>query len=321
MYREQVIAEGLHPPACHSATIEELENQVLFAVWYAGSYEGARDTVLMSSRYRAGAWERSQVLLSMPGLPLGNPVLDRIGSELVLYFVILYGDWWTESRVARIVSKDNGYTWSQPTLVHEQKGLMLRTKPLHLGNGTILLPVYDEINWSPLILRSTDAGQTWGLYGDTTARGKCIQPTLLELPDNSVLMLTRSNRGKIFMSRSFNGGQSWTASQPTDLNNPNSGIDAVIDNLGRLILSYNPQEQGRTRLALSSSTDWGQTWGQPRIVIEGPGEYSYPTIMQGSTGRYHLVFTRNREAIHHIEFDENWALTRDERRGEKLAEG
>lgn len=314
MYREQVIAEGLRPPACHSATIEELENHELFAVWYAGSFEGAKDTILMSSRYKFGSWERSQVLVSIPGLPLGNPVLGYTNGELVLYFVILYGDWWTESRVARIASKDNGYTWSQPVLVHEQKGLMLRTKPLHLENGLVLLPVYDEINWSPLILRSIDEGQTWELYGDTTARGKCIQPTLVELSDKSVLMLTRSNRGKIYMSRSFNKGESWTASQPTGLNNPNSGIDVVSDNSGRLILSHNPQEKGRTILALSSSTDWGQTWEQPRIIIQGPGEYSYPTIMRGSTGRYHLVFTRNREAIHHIEFDQDWVLTRDERR-------
>jgi predicted neuraminidase len=314
MYREQVIAEGLHPPACHSATIEELENHELFAVWYAGSFEGAKDTILMSSRYKFGSWERPQVLVFIPGLPLGNPVLDYTNGELVLYFVILYGDWWTESRVARIASKDNGYTWSQPVLVHEQKGLMLRTKPLHLEDGLVLLPVYDEINWSPLILRSTDEGQTWELYGDTTARGKCIQPTLVELPDKSVLMLTRSNLGKIYMSRSFNKGESWTASQPTELNNPNSGIDVVSDLSGRLILSYNPREKGRTILALSLSTDWGDTWEQPQIVIQGPGEYSYPTIMRGSTGRYHLVFTRNREAIHHIEFDQDWVLTRDERR-------
>lgn len=310
MYQEQVVAERLQPPACHSATIEELENGELFSVWYAGSYEGAEDTVLMSSKRSSdGVWGRPSVLVSIPGLPLGNPVLDRVGKQLVLYFVILYGDWWTKARLAMIESRDDGLTWSAPEHIHPTKGLMLRTKPLHLRSGTLLLPVYDEIHWSPLVLRSEDKGQTWDLFGDTTARGKCIQPSLVQLPDDSVLMYSRSNQGKIYLSRSFNDGQSWTAAQPTELHNPNSGIDVVFGNQGAVLLSYNPLEHGRTELAISISIDRGETWQPPQVVMKGPGEYSYPTIMQASSGRYHLVFTRNREAIIHIEFDQDWVLT------------
>ena len=311
MYREQVVAEKLQPPSCHSATIEELENGELIAAWYSGSYEGAEDTILMSSRRTLdGNWTRPSELLNMPSLPLGNPVLDRNCNQLVLYFVILYGDWWTEARLAKIESRDNGYTWSAPQGVHPQKGLMVRTKPLHLNSGVLLLPVYDEIQWSPLVLRSEDNGKCWNLYGDTTVRGKSIQPSLVQLSDDSVLMFTRSNKRRIYLSRSFNDGLSWTASQPTELPNPNSGIDVVKGKEGYLILSYNPLEHGRTILALSVSQDEGQTWQPPKVVMKGPGEYSYPTLLQASSGRYHLVFTRNREAIFHIEFDQDWVLAR-----------
>ena len=62
----------------------------------------------------------------------------------------------------------------------------------------------------------------WQLYGDTTARRKTIQPAIVELADGTLLMYSRSVKGSIYAARSFNGGFSWTASQPTPLPNPNS---------------------------------------------------------------------------------------------------
>lgn len=298
------MAQELHPPACHSATIEELPNGGLLVVWYSGSFEGSEDTVLMASRRSVnGSWEAPRVILDLPGLPVGNPVLDGDSAGLTLYFVIVYGNWWTQAKLACMHSYDGGVTWTQPKLLCDEPGLMLRTKPLRLNTGTWLLPIYSEINWSPLILRSTNQGGAWSKYGDTTAQGKAIQPTLAELPDGVVLMYTRTNRGRIFESRSFNDGQSWTASQPLPLPNPNSGIDMVRVASGEIVLAYNPLDQGRTRLAVALSKDSGQTWLPPQTVTEGTGEFSYPTILRGSSDRLHLVYSHNRTAIVYCEFD------------------
>ena len=311
IFREQVIAKDLMPPMCHSATIEEWEEGELYAVWYAGSFEGAPDTILMGSRRGAdGAWSQPKVVQSLPGLPLGNPVLDKDGHDLILYFVVLYGDWWTDSKIVRSLSKDGGQTWSQFEFVSLEKGLMLRTKPLRLPTGTLLLPIYDEINWAPLVLRSTDSGKSWARYGDTTSRGKAIQPALCQLHDGSVLMLMRTNQGQIYYSRSFNDGLSWIAAKPMNLLNPNSGIDLINAGPGQLVLVHNPLKQGRTELAVSLSTEEGDVWGSTRTLVGGSGEYSYPTVIQNSNGLIQLVYTKNREAIIFCEFDLEWAAAR-----------
>ncbi len=307
MFREQVVAKELFPPMCHSATVEELEHGELYVVWYSGSFEGAPDTILMASKRNVdGIWSPPKVIQSLPGLPLGNPVLDKDGQDLVLYFVVLYGDWWTESKIVRSISKDGGQTWSHLEFVSLEKGLMLRTKPLRLHTGTLLLPIYDENNWTSLVLRSTDNGVSWGKYGDTTSRGKAIQPTLCQTQNGSVLMYMRSNKGQIYYSRSFNDGLSWIAAQPTDLLNPNSGIDLIKCDLGDLVLVYNPLLQGRAELAVSLSVDEGKTWEFTRVIAKGLGEYSYPTVIHNSNGLIQLVYTRNREAIIFCEFDRAW---------------
>ncbi|MHB1627631.1 MAG: sialidase family protein [Bacilli bacterium] len=304
MFRKQVIAQNLHPPMCHAATVEELNRGELLAVWYSGSFEGSKDSVLMSSRRDSdGVWQTPRVILDLPELPVGNPVLDHGPQGLTLYFVILYGTWWTEAKLARMHSVDGGRTWTHPELLRNEPGLMLRTKPLRLNTGTCLLPVYSEIDWSPLVLRSIDQGDSWSMCGDTTARGRAIQPALAELSNGAVLMYTRTNQGQIFASRSYNDGQSWTASQPVSLPNPNSGIDMLRVRSGGIVLAYNPTVQGRNNLSVSLSENEGETWGAPRTVAEGTGEFSYPTVIEDSSGHVHMVYTEHRMQIVHCEFD------------------
>lgn len=300
------------PPMVHSPTLCVLPERELFAVWYAGSYEGAADTVLVCARRStAGDWSRPVLLLSLPGLALGNPVLYIEQEVVYLYFVILYGSWWTEARLACIESKDGGHTWSTPELLRPEPGLMIRTPPIRLHTGTLLLPAYDEQTWAPLVLRQEAGSSGWQLLGDTTARGKAIQPALTELSDGSILMYSRSNRGHIFASWSFNDGRSWTASQPTLLPNPNSGIALAAAPGDLLVLVYNPDERGRERLGVSTSADLGKTWTQPRLLASGRGEFSYPTLLATRDGLFHTVFTRHRANIVYTAFDLAWATNQE----------
>ncbi|MCL6454620.1 MAG: exo-alpha-sialidase [Alicyclobacillus sp.] len=305
----RLYAETLSPPASHSATLAELPGGTLYCVWYSGSYEGSADTVLYaSSRSAAGEWSTPRVIIDLPGLPVGNPVLwyNERDALLHLYFVILYGNWWTESRLAVVTSADGGTTWSSPKLLLEEKGLMPRTPLLTLSDGTLLFPIYSETMWAPLVLRSVDNGRTWGIIGDTTARGVAIQPSLAPLPDGRVLMLSRTNRGRIYRSTSTNGGRSWTASQPLAEPNPNSSIDVIAIHFegrdGHMMI-HNPTTMGRGLLTLSVSWDGGQTWSGRTTVYKGDGEYSYPTMIPASDGGAHLVFTEDRVFIRYLYID------------------
>lgn len=308
MYDEVVqVASTLLPPACHAPTLCELPDGGLLLAWYAGSYEGAADTVLACARRTvSGEWAASQLVLDLAGLPVGNPVLWCEGEVVTLFFVIVYGSWWTDAKLASMCSYDGGATWSSPHLLRTENGLMSRSAPIRLRTGTLLLPIYDERTWTPLILRQ-ETGAAWELVGDTTARGKAIQPALALLPDDSVLMLSRTNQGSVFQSWSFNDGRSWTASQPTSLPNPNSSIALTCLPDGGLLLVYNPDTTGRERLAVARSDDYGRNWCAPTLLAKGRGEYSYPyMIISRSGAQVHLVFTEHRIRFRYVPLDATW---------------
>ena len=85
----------------------------------------------------------------------------------------------------------------------------------------------------------------------------------------------------------------------TSLPNPNSGIDATGLKDGRIVLIYNHTERGRTPLNAAVSRDGGITWNMFEILESTPGEFSYPAVIQASTGDIHVTYTWNRIKIKH----------------------
>lgn len=327
-HRHELFSD-LTPQSVHCATLTELDApDRLLAACYAFSYETAPDSRIMASTWDGQTWSASRTIVDLPGIAAGNPVLftGRDGT-VHLFFALLYGQEWTDARVTHMRSTDGGTTWGPMTTLHPMKGLMTKTRPLQLAHR-LLLPVYDESTWCSHVLvvegaltdgaprdgavmdgaltESALAG--WQLYGDTTARRKTIQPAIVELADGTLLMYSRSVKGSIYAARSFNGGFTWTASQPTPLPNPNSGIDLLKLRSGRLLLVYNPTAEGREQLALAVSEDEGSTWSAAVLLEDGVGEFSYPYVIQASDGRIHLLYTAQRVAITNLVFDETWLL-------------
>ena len=85
----------------------------------------------------------------------------------------------------------------------------------------------------------------------------------------------------------------------TALPNPSAGIDAVRLADGRFLLVYNPTASGRSRLEVAVSRD-GRSWRSTAVLEDGPGEYSYPAIVQARDGRVHVTYTWRRERIKHV---------------------
>jgi predicted neuraminidase len=56
----------------------------------------------------------------------------------------------------------------------------------------------------------------------------------------------------------------------------------------------------RTPLSLVVSDDEGRSWRRARDLETAPGEYSYPAIIQASTGTLHVTYTHRRTAIRHV---------------------
>jgi predicted neuraminidase len=82
--------------------------------------------------------------------------------------------------------------------------------------------------------------------------------------------------------------------------NPNSGIDAVTLQDGRILLVYNHTTKGRTPLNLAVSRD-GEQFRMFQTLESDPGEYSYPALIQGRDGNPQLTYTWNQKRIRYCQ--------------------
>ncbi|UCD27715.1 MAG: exo-alpha-sialidase, partial [Planctomycetota bacterium] len=151
-------------------------------------------------------------------------------------------------------------------------------------------------------------GRSWSKHGPINVPGipfGIIQPTVFETSDGKLRFLCRATRqiGKICSSTSTDGGHTWSPAQPIDLPNPNSGIDAVRLNDGRILLVYNHTLTARSPLNVAISRDHGESFKTALELETAPGEYSYPAVIQTTDGRVHATYTWKREKIKHVSFD------------------
>jgi hypothetical protein len=137
-------------------------------------------------------------------------------------------------------------------------------------------------------------------------------------------MVFRTSIGRIYQSRSKDGGVTWSAAVPlADLPNPNSKVDLLQINPGReLVLVYNNHAKPRTKVAVGHqhardltaggcrkcrtfltvavSTDGGVQWREVATVESQVAEtlrMHYPTLMQRGCEVYVAYSRFHKEAV------------------------
>lgn len=308
----------------HCATLTVLPDDALLAAWYAGSREGADDVAILSAHGRGEGWSEPQAIVQIPGHSVGQPVfLPRANGEVWLFYGIIGGleersalrraadslypaIGWRRAQPFWQRSPDGGITWGGPQQVMDYPGLMFRSHPLLLP-GRILLPVYDENTWQSRMLVSDDEGTTWRLTQPISTPPGNIQPCLALLSAGRLLAYLRTGGpgGWIWRTTSMDAGETWETPAPTSLPNPNSGLDLLRLQSGKLALAYNPSSHRRTPLCAALSGE-DEGWQAVRTLEQGPGEYSYPALAQQADGTIHLVYTYQRQHIQHARFNEAW---------------
>ena len=292
--------------SCHASTLVELEGGDILAAWFGGTREGNADVGIWTSRRSNGKWSEPVEVAQEPEVACYNPVLFRNpdGSLWLSYKFGPSPQTWTG---AVRTSPDEGSTWSPVRYLPAGLYGPIKNKPLVLSDGTILAGTSVESHraWTCWVERSEDNGQTWTRHGPIVvpkvAKG-IIQPTLVPLADGRIRMFVRSTRriGRICYADSSDEGRTWTEARPTDLPNPNAGIDAVALKDGRIVLVYNHSKTGRSPLNVAVSKDGGDTWNSFLRLESEPGEYSYPAVIQTSDGDVHATYTWRRKRIKHV---------------------
>jgi predicted neuraminidase len=292
--------------SAHASTLA-LTPAGLVAAWFAGPHEGHAEVAIWLAREAEGRWlEPAPVAIGIDRtgrrLPCWNPVLwqARAGGPLLLFYKVGPSPraWW--GMLTR--SGDHGRTWSPPERLPDRILGPVKNKPVELPDGTLLCPSSTEHRgWRCHLERTPDLGRTWERLPALKApwRFGAIQPGILVWPDDRLQLLCRSRHGVLAEAWSGDAGRSWTRLRPTGLPNPDSGIDALVLEDGRGLLVYNDARTARTPLRLALSED-GRRW-QPALVLEdGPGEFSYPAVIQGRDRRLHISWTWNRRRIRYL---------------------
>jgi predicted neuraminidase len=313
----RLIVEKMPTASCHASTIVEVQPGQFLAAWFGGSGEGRPDVAIWASRREGGHWHKPSELVRELNIATFNPVLFHSADGL-LWLYYKFGpdpERWT---AGRCYSNDTGRTWSQ--IEHLPAGLYgpIRGKPLLLEDGTIVsgTSVESYQSWACWVERSTDNGRSWTKHGPVRLTRTLpsaatvgpeshgiIQPVIVSMGGNWLRLYARATRdiGRICVSDSQDRGVTWSEARPTELPNPNSGIDAARLRDGRLVLVYNHTTSGRSPLNLAVSRS-GDEWNTFHALETLPGEYSYPAIVQGTDGDLHITYTWNRKNIKYVQW-------------------
>jgi predicted neuraminidase len=313
-------------PYKHPAAITAFDNGDLYLVYYGGAGEYATDTSVYGSRLRKGEtkWTAPQVIAHDPLRSTGNGVVWQAPDGVVWFFyVVRFGETWSESRIQVKLSHDRAETWSDASLLDLRAGMMVRCHPSALTGGDYLLPIYHETGHDPevvgaesasLFLRYNKGTKTWTSTGEIHSRIGNIQPAVVEVDQQHLIAYARRGGdynprkdGFLVRSESRDGGRTWTSGVDSEFPNPNSAVEFLRLKSGNLLLIYNDHMNRRTPLTAALSTDRGKTWAYKKNIAEGANDFAYPSAVATADGAVHIVYTSNgRKVIHHAIINEDW---------------
>lgn len=309
-------------PQCHASTIEDTPSG-LVAAWFGGKHEKAGDVGIWVSRHEDGGWsppvEVADGVQRGRDYPCWNPVLFRPkDGPLILFYKVGPSprEWWG----VLITSVDGGESWSEPRKLGKNEKLgqgnpnlvgPVKNKPIQLPDGSILCGSSTEHDgWRVHfeMMRQNRHGGRWdvseviGPINKSSGKFDAIQPTILKHGDGTFQALCRTRQEVIACTWSQDGGHNWSSLQPTELPNPNAGIDGVTLENGKHLLVYNHTTFGRGILNVATSKH-GKEW-KPVLTLEKQrGEYSYPAVIQTRDGLVHITYTFRRRSVKHVVLD------------------
>ena len=197
----------------------------------------------------------------------------------------------------RMISKDNGHTWSNP---EKMKGLSHTPHgPILMNDGSLLqlgrtftaakLGTTEEGLTIISAWRSTDLGATWTCLcpsvpdtdGENSKPHMFHEPNAIQLPDGTLVGLVRYHGPDNAMRQtvSTDGGRTWTPMTKTPMRGLPPHLIRLAD--GRLVCVYGRRFRGPCYGEFAMiSDDGGKTWDAENEISLAPshsGDLGYPS--------------------------------------------
>lgn len=310
----------------HPAAFTELANGDLYLVYYGGAGEYETDTAIYGSRRtpNSNEWSRPIAIADTPGRSDGNAVVWQAPDGIVwLFYVVRYGETWSDSRIKFKQSADGARTWTDSDLLTWERGTMVRARPIALTNGDYLLPVYHETghdrervaqDTTSFFLRYVREKKAWVETNRVRSRLGNLQPSVVQIDDRYLVAYCRRGGGYggdpdgwLVRTESRDGGWTWSDGRDSAFPNPNAATDFIKLANGHLLLVFNDSHSDRMPLVAAVSTDRDQSYPHRRTLVDKPGDTAaYPMAVQTRDGKIHVVYTSDRRSVvNHAIFDES----------------
>jgi predicted neuraminidase len=302
----------------------------LLAFWYRAIYEGANDAQIMSASFDGSKWSKPTAItdserigrdIGLTVKSLANPVpFRRSANEIWLFVTTSRLSGWATSEILLMRSYDNGKTWGPAKRLFTSPfvniSMLTKSPPVLLSDGRIGLPAYAEFyNMFPVMLVLDESGRVIDRrrMGDGGQVG--IQPSIVVTGKTTAVALIRrlrtSSRRRALVSRTSDGGKTWSVPEPTNLPNPSGPLSAVRYDSSHILMAFNDDPRTESNVSLAISDLEGVRWRRvgPVAVVskQAPDNRAmYPYLIQSAPGQYDVVFSRSRDAIDHVRVSSSW---------------
>ncbi|MDO9418084.1 sialidase family protein [Pararhizobium sp.] len=255
--------EAFLPSPCvqnHAANLAFLPDGTLACVWFGGTMEGMGDISIYMSTLLPGSatWSQPQKMSDDPQRSEQNPVLFTAPSgDVWLIFTSQVSGNQDGAIIKKRVSVDGGQSFGPVAVLCDIPGTFVRQPPVVNGSGAWLLPVFrcigePGLRWSgdidtAAVLLSNDDGASWAMVEVPDSIGAVHMNIVAQQHGPLVALFRNRFAEQILRSVSHDEGLSWSAPEPTSLQNNNSSIQAVRLLNSRLAVVFNDSN------ALSSS--------------------------------------------------------------------
>ena len=302
----------------------------LLAFWYRAKYEGAADGEVISSAYDGTHWSPTTVVTNSGtvsrdiGLTIksvANPVpFRRSPDEIWLFFSVSRLSGWATSEILLMRSRDNGLTWGPAERLYASPFLnishLTKSSPVLLSGGRIGLPAYEQINRKfPVMLVLNESGRIVDRRRIGNGGEVGYQPSIVVTGRTTAIALIRRLRNsslkKVLVSRTSDGGQTWSIPVPTNLPNPCGALSAIRYDDGHILLAFNDDPEVEHDVSLAISDLQGKEWQRlgALVRVTSPTDKElvmYPYLIESQSGQFDLVYSRITKSINHIRVSSAW---------------
>jgi predicted neuraminidase len=329
----ETAAEVLTPPGermfVHGAAAIDIPGGIA-AFWYRAVYEGANNAELVSEHFDGTKWSGASVVTNSARVSsdigiriksLANPVpFRRSDNEIWLFFSVSRLSGWATCEIAFVRSFDNGKTWGPAQRLYASPFLnishLTKSTPILFSDGRIGLPVYQEmIQKFPVLLVLDGDGRVIDKRrmgnGGKVGFQPMIVPTSASTAIAFVRRLKRGKNNNVLLTRTDDGGRTWSRVAPIDLPNPGAPITAVRYDSNRILMAFNDDPKYESNITVAFSDLEGKTFQRIGLLAreDNPGRkfrVAYPFLINSAPGQFDLMYSRPLKTINHVRFSSAW---------------